>query len=208
MWIFKQCFLVLCSILLVMGMFGSCNHQKDEETQEDKPVEQVVNGLSFGVSLANPEKRLVEVTWKNMQETDMIVTLTKRITSAPEVALLWPYFDIRFDQVPKSLTPIAFFSGFVTLDEDTVMLHEVLKMNGVPLDQSELPVERIDWIRLAPGEEVSCLFDLGSLFDGASDKKLDSVKVWFGYECEGRKQGGDDEYWRGSVKSNFLEMKR
>ncbi len=204
--IFKRCILAFFSIFSVICLFASCSH-KDEDINEEKPVVHVVNGLSLEARLANPEKRLVEVTWKNMQDTDLILTLTKRITSDSGKALSWPGFDIRFDQVPESLSPVAFFAGFVTFGDKSVELIEVLKLNGLPLVQTELPVERIEWIRLAPGEQVSALFDLGSLFDGVPDKEVDSVKVLFRYECKGREHKGD-EYWRGYLESNSLELRR
>lgn len=191
---------------MVIGLFGACR-QKNAGNQEKMPIVQLENGLSLEARLTNPERRLVEVTWKNRGETDLIVTLTKRITWNSDEALSWPYFYINYDTVPKSRTPFAVFDGFVAFGDESVELTEVLKLNGLPLLDSPQPIEGIDWVRLAPGEEISVLFDLGSLFDGIADKNVDSVKVSFRYMCWGREQE-TDEYWHGILESNSIELLR
>lgn len=205
---------VAASVLLLW----SCSRQNDanqndqdivsqtENTEKENYNVPVSNGLSMELSLMDPEKRWVRVAWRNMQETNLILTLSNDFTFDDKKALTWPCFQFNVSKVPDRY-PYATFTGFASIDNKPSELTSVLELNGMPLYKNDYPAQMVKHVELKPAEVVEVLFDLGSLFDGVEDDELDAITVWFGYDCGGREQEGDN-YWRGSIDSNILKIKR
>jgi len=178
---------------------------KSETESDDEALINSDNGLLMQLSMEDAENRLVKITWKNIGDTDIIVTLTRDIV-IKEDALLWPCFHFKISEVPDR-KPRAGLNGHMTFGDKSFELVEILKINGIPLYQNESQIERVEYVVLKPGEEIRALFSLDTLFDGIEDKDVHSVKIWFEYSCWGREQEGD-MYWRGFLKSNMLELHR
>ena len=131
------------------------------------------------------EKHHVRITWKNNGVSKIRIGLPDR--------------RLKFPNGPWKFPKHSFHGGFATVDlsgsvefeDETVDLVELLWGVG------PLPVfsEKVRGVNIAPGAELSMVFDLERLFDNPRTRDLDSVKVKFSYSVYGNMTGS---YWQGN----------
>jgi len=214
----KKFILATLSAIAVLVFVTNCSPEDEDLTEVDqesltsetKPDGEAIiksdNGLLMQLGMEDAEKRLVKITWKNIVDTDLVVTLSGSIIWRKEDVLIWPWFHFDHRRV-GSQYPTAIFFGRVSYGDVMLDLDEVLRINDLPLYKTDMPVEKIERVKLEPGEEISAIFDFGTLFDGIPDGNVDKVSVHFTYACNGLDTLGE-KYWLGSLTSNTLEIKR
>jgi len=179
---------------------------KSETESDDEALIKSDNGLLMQLSMEDVEKRLVKITWKNIGDTDLVLSFNASIASGSGEALVWPFFEYFRGTTPHWM-PTALFIGFVAYGDNKIEMIDVLHHDGKPLREHDYPLEKLLHVTVEPGKQFVAIFDLGSLFDGIPEQDVEKVSVWFGYECRGGELEGD-KYWRGGIDSNVMEIHR
>lgn len=114
--------------------------------------------------------------------------------AAPEPRPLWYFFEIRAPGWSN-----AWFDGHAKIGEKKVWVAELMEPGEI-----ENKVFPKNVPSLEPGEEISGLVDLGTIFEGVEDKAIKSIEVFFSFKAK----GPENHFWNGSVKSKSVRLRR